>query len=196
MNSHLSHEDEIAQDPSPDLSCPTSSALQAVWQTYRTLHPTLQDWTLAIEPTRNAGINGTCHYSEKQIVLDSRYLTSRPLLEQITTLTHEVAHALVGRGHRHGKVWKDQARALGMVNPKASSGGAVDLAEGDIPDQKRMQDRYKWFLVRDRDDVILAGWKRKPKYEAGYRIAGHRASELSVVQATDYFRKLADGLFG
>ena len=38
--------------------------------------------------------------------------------EACQTLAHELAHAVVGPGHKHGKEWKAVARALGAV-PKA-----------------------------------------------------------------------------
>lgn len=60
---------------------------------------------------------GSCHYSTKTIKLSIYYLHLQDA-EIIDTILHEIAHALVGRGHRHGHVWKAKAREIG-ARPKA-----------------------------------------------------------------------------
>lgn len=56
---------------------------------------------------------GYCNYRDKIISL-SKHLTelnSKALVKD--TILHEIAHALVGKKHNHGKVWKEKAIAIG-----------------------------------------------------------------------------------
>lgn len=64
---------------------------------------------------------GCCQYGSLTITM-SRYLTphrDRDAVEQ--TLLHEIAHALVGAGHGHDRVWLAKARSLGYRGGRCSS---------------------------------------------------------------------------
>lgn len=56
---------------------------------------------------------GTCDYSKKTIFLSRFYLKHNDVSTTWNTITHEVAHALVGPGHGHGRVWRTQHIRLG-----------------------------------------------------------------------------------
>lgn len=58
---------------------------------------------------------GCCHYNSKTIRLDINFclLSTERMIRN--TMLHEIAHALVGSGHGHRKVWQDKARELGVT---------------------------------------------------------------------------------
>ncbi len=71
----------------------------------------LHDWTMVIKRTKVSF--GTCYYCPKVIAL-SQYLVKLNEVEQVrNTILHEIAHALVGRGHNHDHVWRRQFIAMG-----------------------------------------------------------------------------------
>jgi predicted SprT family Zn-dependent metalloprotease len=61
---------------------------------------------------------GCCHHRQKLITLSPHAVELNVEQEVIDTILHEIAHALVGRGHGHDRVWKKMARRLGCT-PKA-----------------------------------------------------------------------------
>ena len=67
---------------------------------------------------------GKCNYSKKIISLSKHMI---PLLERHEvedTLLHEIAHALVGKGHGHGMVWKAKAIEIGCNGERLYCGEA------------------------------------------------------------------------
>ena len=38
-----------------------------------------------------------------------------------TTVLHEIAHVLAGKGHHHDSVWKEKAKEIGLENPQRLS---------------------------------------------------------------------------
>lgn len=68
-------------------------------------------WRFAWNTNRTR--NGVCRYGTKRIEASS-VLSAIRADEQVTqTLLHEVAHALVGAGHGHDRVWLAKARSIG-----------------------------------------------------------------------------------
>lgn len=56
---------------------------------------------------------GCCNYTHKIISL-SRHLTQLNTSEIVrNTILHEIAHALVGNSHGHGKAWREKALEIG-----------------------------------------------------------------------------------
>lgn len=56
---------------------------------------------------------GCCNYYKKKISL-SKQLTELNTEDKVKdTLLHEIAHALVGIGHGHNKIWKSKAKEIG-----------------------------------------------------------------------------------
>lgn len=76
----------------------------------------LNTWSFLINdrPKRRLGM---CNYRDRTIQLSGWVLEKCPE-RAINTIRHEVAHALVGAGHRHNHVWKAAAIKLG-ANPVA-----------------------------------------------------------------------------
>jgi predicted SprT family Zn-dependent metalloprotease len=56
---------------------------------------------------------GCCNYSYKQITLSQALTLVNDEVRVKNTILHEIAHALVGRGHGHNGVWKRKALEIG-----------------------------------------------------------------------------------
>lgn len=64
---------------------------------------------------------GVCNYTKKQILL-SKVLTPHLEIEAVTnTILHEIAHALVGAGHGHNRVWRAKAIEIGCNGERCSN---------------------------------------------------------------------------
>lgn len=70
----------------------------------------LDDWRFEFHNRKT--FMGTCFYRRKLIAY-SIYFLHAPREEITDMLLHEIAHALVGPGHGHGRVWRAKARELG-----------------------------------------------------------------------------------
>lgn len=56
---------------------------------------------------------GLCRHTKKTISL-SKFLVSLNTVERVTnTILHEIAHAILGPGYGHSKVWKQKAIEIG-----------------------------------------------------------------------------------
>lgn len=55
---------------------------------------------------------GCCHHSDKTISL-SKHIMHQAEVDIRNVLLHEIAHALAGPGHGHGKFWRDIALRIG-----------------------------------------------------------------------------------
>ena len=56
---------------------------------------------------------GCCNYTYKKISLSRALVSVNDEARVKNTILHEIAHALVGRGHGHNNVWKKMAIAIG-----------------------------------------------------------------------------------
>lgn len=99
--------------------------------------------------------SGQCNYRQQTISLSRHLLSIRSREESINTITHEVAHALVGRGHGHDRVWARKHRELG------GDGKRVYQMEGIDP-------KAPWIAVCGHGKEVAA-YHRKPKRLAGWR---------------------------
>jgi hypothetical protein len=64
---------------------------------------------------------GCCNYTKKRISLSAPLTLLRDEQFVKNTILHEIAHALVGYKHGHGKVWKAKAKELGCNAERCSS---------------------------------------------------------------------------
>jgi predicted SprT family Zn-dependent metalloprotease len=75
----------------------------------------LEEWKFKFDHARLRF--GCCDFGKKTISL-SRVLSELNSAEKVQdVLLHEIAHALVGKKHAHGKVWQEKAIEIGC-NPK------------------------------------------------------------------------------
>ena len=71
----------------------------------------LGQWTIRWVNTRNRA--GQCKHRERELNFSTHLMRAFSDEEAMDTITHEIAHALVGPGHKHDYVWQRQHRALG-----------------------------------------------------------------------------------
>lgn len=71
----------------------------------------LAGWTVKIDTARTRA--GQCRPARRQISLSSYIMRQRSFEDTYNTITHEIAHALVGAHHGHDAVWQRKHRELG-----------------------------------------------------------------------------------
>jgi predicted SprT family Zn-dependent metalloprotease len=82
-----------------------------------------QGWRFIWDNAKTRG--GQCKHRERTISM-SKYLVPLWSEDQVTqTLIHEVAHAVVGPGNGHGRVWQAQMRAMGVRADRCHSNETV-----------------------------------------------------------------------
>ncbi|UOK18137.1 SprT-like protease [Gordonia phage Switzerland] len=74
-------------------------------------HGLLLSWTFKFDRARRRA--GQCHYGKREISLSAPLLSVRSYEESLNTITHEIAHALVGAKAGHGPEWARKHRELG-----------------------------------------------------------------------------------
>lgn len=84
-------------------------------------------WRISLNNAKSTA--GVCNYSKKTIFLSRFYLKHHDVDTSWDTITHEVAHALVGPGHGHGRVWRTQHIRLG------GSGDRTFSLEGKVKEE-------------------------------------------------------------
>lgn len=65
--------------------------------------------------------NGVCYHDKRTITMSRRLTEIATEEEAMQTLLHEIAHALVGAGHGHDRVWLALAREIGYKGGRCSS---------------------------------------------------------------------------
>lgn len=76
----------------------------------------LADWTFTFDRARTRA--GLCNYQARRISLSSHYVSISSIDESRQVLLHEIAHALVGKVHGHGRVWRAKASSIGYLHQK------------------------------------------------------------------------------
>jgi len=72
----------------------------------------LTNWTVSTE-LRSAHRAGECSYRDRQVRFSMKILELWSDKEAMDTITHEIAHAIVGGKHGHDWVWSAKHRELG-----------------------------------------------------------------------------------
>lgn len=75
-------------------------------------------WRVRYNPRLSRAL-GRCIPSQKTIEYQPRYMEQNDWEQVLTTIKHEVAHALAGGHHGHDYHWASIARGLGLENPSA-----------------------------------------------------------------------------
>lgn len=60
---------------------------------------------------------GLCRHSKRIISLSKHWAAELSVESSRQTILHEIAHALVGPGHKHNMVWERKAREVGVAKP-------------------------------------------------------------------------------
>lgn len=71
----------------------------------------LQAWSIAFDRSKRRG--GLCIHARRTLQFGEAVLAVMSDEQCINTITHEIAHAMVGPGHQHDGTWQRQHRALG-----------------------------------------------------------------------------------
>jgi len=95
---------------------------KALAETLMTEHGLL-GWTLKLDTAKCR--LGVCRYFKKQIGLSKAYIELNDEEVIKNTILHEIAHALVGPGHGHDRVWKRQAKAIGCNGDTCAGNEAI-----------------------------------------------------------------------
>ena len=76
----------------------------------------LQDWIFKFNRSKYKKY-GNCCYSLKTINITSFYSFREASYDSLIkdTILHEIAHALVGRGHEHDSIWKAKCIEIGCI---------------------------------------------------------------------------------
>lgn len=69
---------------------------------------------------------GCCNYRKRKITLSRELTTLNSEAWVRETILHEIAHALVGRGHGHDRHWRYAARAIGCTGNRCYDGRLVN----------------------------------------------------------------------
>jgi len=93
-------------------------------------------WSFKWKPSAQS-LFGQCNYSRKLIFLQPHATALRPREEVHQTILHEIAHALVGPGQHHNKVWKNKAREIGCTRLVAT--GRSEMSENYAADPELMR---------------------------------------------------------
>jgi predicted SprT family Zn-dependent metalloprotease len=113
------------------------------------------EWTFAW--TVNIGSIGLCKYSTKQIVLSKSWMEAMERGEVFDTILHEIAHALVGPGNGHNKVWKTMARSIG-AKPKSSVSLSYETTE------RARCNKSAFLKGRQPGETVVKYAPKPPKY--------------------------------
>jgi len=89
----------------------------------------LTGWTFGFADTKRR--LGVCKYQSKRIEIAHYYALNSPSEVVHDTLLHEIAHALVGPGVRHGAKWKAVAIRLGAKPNACDSSPDTAVHPGD-----------------------------------------------------------------
>uniref|UniRef100_A0AAU8GPP6 SprT-like protease n=1 Tax=Mycobacterium phage Pharb TaxID=3136626 RepID=A0AAU8GPP6_9VIRU len=68
-------------------------------------------WSVVFDNARRRA--GQCRYTPREISLSKPLMAQRSYADTWQTITHEIAHALVGSRHGHDAVWAAKHRSLG-----------------------------------------------------------------------------------
>lgn len=88
----------------------------------------LDGWSFRFDRARVRA--GACHHTTRTISLSPWITAAHDQVQVRDTLLHEIAHALVGPRHGHGRVWRAQARAIGASGERCYQGGGEPVVPG------------------------------------------------------------------
>ena len=79
----------------------------------------LHDWNVMYDDARSRF--GCCMYHKRLVTLSRALVEINDEGQVMDTILHEIAHALVGPGHGHDRVWKDKAIEIGCNGKRCYS---------------------------------------------------------------------------
>lgn len=121
----------------------------------------LKGWTLTFD-SRPKRRFGCCRYRRMEIGMTTWHVDGSEWWKVEDTLRHEIAHAVVGPGYRHGPVWKAAARRLGakpMACGKTSQAAPDHRWIGTCVTCTRTWKRHR-LTQRSRDGICPSCFER------------------------------------
>jgi predicted SprT family Zn-dependent metalloprotease len=114
----------------------------------------LNKWTFVWD-TRAVRRYGQCRYHKKEIGITKKLANINTFEESQDVVLHEIAHALVGRGHGHNEVWRNKCIEIGAkpeqyYQPEDRGGTVKQL-------------KAKYLLVNKNTGEVYKKYWRKPK---------------------------------
>ncbi|AVO22476.1 SprT-like protease [Mycobacterium phage KittenMittens] len=146
----------------------TMTATQARELTQDLLHEHgLKGWAFKFDNAKRRA--GQCSYSARTISLSRHLLAQRSYEDTLNTITHEVAHALVGAGHGHDQVWARKHRELGGDGRRCFEMEGIDptapwvgtCGHGKQFARYRQPKRLEGWRCRCRQGSSPVVWERK-----------------------------------
>lgn len=116
----------------------------------------LTGWTVTFGNAKHRA--GVCSYAKRTIGLSRFVMAVRSHEETLMTITHEVAHAIVGAGHGHDRVWALKHRELGGNGKRCYDSAEVRHAAAAVALWVGTCDHGQSF-PRHRAPKRLEGWK-------------------------------------
>jgi len=98
---------------------------------------------------------GQCRYGSKEIGVTKKLVAINKISDSEDVVLHEIAHALVGRGHGHDGSWKIMCRKVGAVPERCYKS---EFNGGEVK-----QINHKYILVNKDTGTIYKRYYRKPK---------------------------------
>ena len=137
---------------------------------------TEQGWSFVWD-TRAVRRYGQCRYRPKEIGITKKLANINTIEETKDVVLHEIAHALVGRGHGHDFVWKRMCRKVGAKPERCYTpedrGGTV----------KTMKGKYK--LVNKDTGEVYRYYHRRPRLDWSERwIRGKKTETFGKLTVT------------
>jgi len=106
-------------------------------------YPQLKGWRVFTNKRKRSF--GTCYYNKKSIGL-SPYLLPHCTSDAIlNTITHEIAHAIVGHGHHHDYLWRQTHIELGGDGERC--GDSDNYVDGKAGQKEILQKNAKYVSV-------------------------------------------------
>jgi predicted SprT family Zn-dependent metalloprotease len=106
---------------------------------YTEKYPHLASWHFELD-RRSTVRFGLCQYATKIIKLSRQLVELNEEKEVLDTITHELAHAIVGPGHAHNWRWSMQHRSMG-------GNGKARYSPKDVAMPERVKASAYWIGV-------------------------------------------------
>uniref|UniRef100_A0AAU8GPH3 SprT-like protease n=1 Tax=Mycobacterium phage Stink TaxID=3136630 RepID=A0AAU8GPH3_9VIRU len=144
-----------------------TEAREITQELIRTHWDQLAHYRVAFDNARRRA--GLCNYRTRTISLSRHLLALRSYEDTMQTITHEIAHAIVGPGHGHDHVWARKHRELGGNGQRCFEMEGIDptapwigtCAHGKEFARYRAPQTNRIWTCRCRQGSSIVTWKRR-----------------------------------
>jgi superfamily II DNA or RNA helicase len=124
----------------------------------------LDNWHVRLSQNAESWFYGLCEHNDECIILNAHFIDQSPKESVINLIKHEVAHALVGAGHKHDDVWRLKAHQLGCDD--TSECASYNLSPDILNAIRSGADIVVTFEEEKvKRNIVVEETIRKPKYE-------------------------------